>query len=127
MTKRLVISAVLLLFCFSLCFVSYFSLNFMTDELKNQLEAVCFHLEEKEFQKAFEQSEITNQKWEKFRPVMAIFLEHDAIEGISVDIPTIKNLSNEKSADEAFELCQKAINSLKEIMEEQKISIANIL
>lgn len=127
MVKRLICAILLLTLCFSLCAISYFELDKMTADLINELEKASVYLKDRDDQKAQEQIQIVLDKWAKYRPVMSIFLDHSQLEDLSCDIPSIKPLSYKGNEDEAVEISEHCINALREIMEEQKISFANIL
>lgn len=127
MVKRLICAVVLLALCFSFCALSYFELDKMTTDLIDELEKASTYLKSENTEAAKKQIDAVLNKWEKDKAIMSIFLNHSHLENLSIDIPSIKPLSYKGNEDEAAEIAQRCINSLKEIMEEQKISLANIL
>lgn len=125
MIKRLSLAATLLVVCFSLCFLSYFSLNKMTNELVFQLEIFC---ENADSNKDEAQNAVSkcNTLWNKYHKYYSIFLDHSLFETLNINLPAIKPLYSAGNEDEALQKGLESIYTLKTIMEEQEVNIGNI-
>ena len=127
MLKRFIAAAILFGVCIAVCVSSYFVVKNLCEEITLDLNAALEYVERGEMQKADEAIVSGEKKWDKYKTVFDIFLDHTMLENINIDLPSIRPLIESGSVEPAKEKIEDSINALKGILDEQKISIGNIL
>jgi len=125
--KRMILALTLLVICFSLCTASYFMLEKRADALIEDLQSAAEYIENKEYKNAAASLEKCSKRWEKDQTVFSIFLNHHMIENLSIDLPSLLPLLQKEKYDITLEKTEECINEIMTVVEEQKISIGNIL
>ena len=125
--KRLFLALMLLAFCFSTAVFGFFSLKKSCLELKNTLESAAAYIENDNKSAALRALESTGEKWKKQRLVFNIFLDHTTLDTLDSSLPSLSEIFKNGNSEPAFEEIQKNIAVLEDIVEEQRISIGNIL
>lgn len=125
MTKRILWALFLLFLCISFCLSSYAvtkkCVNSMTDDL-TELSDLIINNDNKSALKARR----CKEKWDKMQGILNIFLDHLALETVSLEIPSIEKYIIEGHSLSAYSSTLNAINSLAQIMNEQQLSIGNV-
>lgn len=125
--KRIFLAFILLIFCFSAAIFGYFGLKKSCFELKATLESAADFIESKNEESAFEMLKTVSEQWEKRKLVFSVFLDHTTLDTLDSSLPSLSKIFKSGDSKLAFEEIQKSIAVLDDIVEEQKISIANIL
>lgn len=127
MKKRLISGILLLLFCLTVCTSSYFIVNDLAENLNSRLEEALKEIENSNIPQAEKAVEDCEKKWDKYKTVFDIFLNHSMLEDLNVDLLSIGALLESGSRETAKEKIEDSISALKGVLDEQKISIGNIL
>ncbi len=127
MLKRFIAASVLLTICITVCVSSYFIVSKLSEEITLELNTALEYIENNEIEKADKKVISSEEKWEKYKTVFDIFLDHTMLESINVDLPSIEPLIESGSIETAKEKIENSINALKGVIDEQRISIGNIL
>ena len=127
MLKRFIAASVLLTICITVCVSSYFIVSKLSEEITLELNTALEYIKNNEIEKADKKVISSEEKWEKYKTVFDIFLDHTMLESINVDLPSIEPLIESGSIETAKEKIENSINALKGVIDEQRISIGNIL
>ena len=124
--KRLISALFLLFLCFLISLYGWITVDKRSKELITFLEQAEKYIESDEIGEAELTVEKCNEKWERHETVFSVFIDHKLIEPISVAIPTIQSLVEDKNNSVALEKIEECVNTLKSLEENQRISIKTI-
>lgn len=125
--KRFLLSALLLAFCFGTAFYGYGKLENSSKKLIVELEFAAELLNKNDTDGALEKLESLEKIWDNERLSFNIFLDHTTLDTLDSSLPAISKILSSGDKPQAFEEIQKNIAVLNDIVEEQRISIGNIL
>lgn len=125
--KRFFLALLLLIFCFSIAIYGFHCLEKTSFQLIEMLEKAGSMIFEGETKKAENALRDIEKAWEKNRLAFNVFLDHTTLDTLDSSLPALFEIFKSGSMEQAFEEIQKSIAVLKDIVEEQKISIGNIL
>ncbi len=127
MIKRLIAALSMLVFCVLICVASFIVINNLTGKVIESLKETVTAVENNDIEKAKNTIEEAEEKWDKYKPVFDIFLDHSLLEDLSVNLPSIKPFLKNESFEAAKEKLEESIYALEGVIDEQRISIGNIL
>lgn len=127
MLKRLVAALALLALCIAICFSSSYLISKASNDLTQTLESTARLLDENKNAEAAEKMRGCEDKWNDYSDIFSIFLDHNELQVLNINIPSVEALIAQNNNDIALEKIEEIINSLDEITHEQKINIGNIL
>ncbi len=125
--NRLLLALVLLVLCFSTAVFGFFSLKKSCIDLETTLESAAFFIREDKPVKVNEALVSVERKWKKQRIVFNVFLDHTTLDTLDSSLPSLSKLFRSGDNEATFEEIQKSIAVLEDIVEEQRISLGNIL
>lgn len=125
--NRLLLALVLFILCFSTAVFGFFSLKKSCIDLENTLESAAFFIREDKPVKVNEALVSVERKWKKQRIVFNVFLDHTTLDTLDSSLPSLSKLFRSGDNEATFEEIQKSIAVLEDIVEEQRISLGNIL
>ena len=125
--KRFFLAVLLLLFCFSVAFYGFHRLEKSSFRLIEKLESAGEMISSGKSTKAKESLKEIENEWKKERLSFSVFLDHTTLDTLDSSLPALFEILKSGDEEQAFEEIQKSIAVLKDIVEEQKISIGNIL
>ena len=128
--KRFFLALLLLIFCFSIAFYGFHCLEKSSFQLIEMLEKAGSMIFEGETKKAENALKDIEKTWRKDRLAFNVFLDHTTLDTLDSSLPALFEIfksGSSGSKEQTFEEIQKSIAVLEDIVEEQKISIGNIL
>lgn len=125
--KRIFLAVVLLAFCFGTALYGFHCLEKSSAKLIADLEVASRLINEKNTNEALEQLQKIESEWKKKRLSFNIFLDHTTLDSIDSSLPVIAKILSSGNDTQAFEEIQKNIAVFADIVDEQRISIGNIL
>ncbi len=125
--KRFLLAVLLLAFCFGTALFGFHCLEKSSGKLIADLEEAAQLISREDTNKALKKLENIESKWKKERLSFNVFLDHTTLDNLDSSLPAISKILSSGDASQAFEEIQKNIAVLTDIVEEQKISIGNIL
>lgn len=125
--KRFFLALALLAFCFSVAFFGFRRLEKSSFLLIEKLETAGDLITCGETLKAEASLEEVEASWKNERVFFGVFLDHTTLDTLDSSLPAIFEILKSGNEESAFEEIQKSIAVLEDIVEEQKISLGNIL
>lgn len=125
--KKLVFAFILLFCCFSLSVFGLHKIEKSCSALISTLEEASAALENGEAETASRSLERVRVQWEKEKLSFNVFLDHTTLDTLDASLPAISKTLEEGEKKQVFDEIQKTIAVLSDIVEEQKISLGNIL
>lgn len=95
-------------------------------ELNNNLEELKQALKEKDNEKTETKMKEINDKWSEKYGLLAIFIEHDELEKVELDLITLDGYIEIDDYDKGINEVNKSIFSLKHIAEKYDFSLVNV-
>lgn len=103
----------------------------------NYLNHICTRLQDSNLQveksiqlnsrdEAYKNSQNFTTEWKKYSPKLAIFSDHDEMEDISNEMRKLTQYINHRDSEESLSSTNVIQNSLKRIMEMQRLNIENL-
>ena len=126
MYKRLIFVLILLILCISLGVGSFITIEKISKNLTDDLESFIRYSQLNYREKAIDSIDSCIEKLDSYEKIYAVFLDHNLFECIMISIPSIKQLYVTGNQDEATEKCFESIETIKIIVNEQKLSLENI-
>lgn len=125
--NRLFLALILLLLCFSTAVFGFYSLEKSCLDLEDTLKSAASLIENNKRENALKTLESVDEKWKKQRIIFNIFLDHTTLDTLDSSLPSLSKIFKSGDDEMTFEEIQKNIAVLEDIVEEQRISIGNIL
>ncbi len=125
--NRLFLALILLLLCFSTAVFGFYSLEKSCLDLEATLKSAASLIENNKRENALKTLESVDAKWKKQRIIFNIFLDHTTLDTLDSSLPSLSKIFKSGDDEMTFEEIQKNIAVLEDIVEEQRISIGNIL
>ncbi len=125
--NRLFLALILLLLCFSTAVFGFYSLEKSCLDLEDTLKSAASLIENNKRENALKTLESVDAKWKKQRIIFNIFLDHTTLDTLDSSLPSLSKIFKSGDDEMTFEEIQKNIAVLEDIVEEQRISIGNIL
>lgn len=125
--KRLALSAALFVLCFTIAITGYCQIENGCKSMINGLENAGAAIKTNDLSRAKSQIDNVLSLWKSDRKVFGIFLEHETLTNLNSSITASEKLLDANNTEAAFEEIQSAISALRNISQEQKICIENIL
>ena len=125
--NRLFLALILLLLCFSTAVFGFYSLEKSCLDLEDTLKSAASLIENDKRRNALKTLESVDEKWKKQRIIFNIFLDHTTLDTLDSSLPSLSKIFTSGDDEMTFEEIQKNIAVLEDIVEEQRISIGNIL
>ena len=125
--NRLFLALILLLLCFSTAVFGFYSLEKSCLDLESTLKSAASLIENNKRENALKTLESVDAKWKKQRIIFNIFLDHTTLDTLDSSLPSLSKIFKSGDDEMTFEEIQKNIAVLEDIVEEQRISIGNIL
>lgn len=125
--KRFVFALILLLCCFSLSVFGFHKIEKSCSVLVSTLENAATELEKGEKEKALSSLEKVREQWEEEKLSFNVFLDHTTLDTLDSSLPALSKILEGSEDEQIFDEIQKTIAVLRDIVEEQKISLGNIL
>ena len=95
-------------------------------ELNDNLEELKQDLKEKDNEKTESKMKEINDKWSKQYGILAVFIEHDELEKVELDLVTLDGYIEIDDYDKGINEVNKSIFSLKHIAEKYDFSLVNV-
>ncbi len=127
MLKRLILSIILLLLCFSVGIGSYVYVENSAQNLAEDFQEVYDLMQAQQYTQAIEKLSDTQEKWDNVEFWYNIFLDYSLFEQLEINIALLEDLIEIKSYEYANTKLLETIQTLKSIIHEQKISLGNVL
>ena len=124
--KRFLFALLLLFFCFATAFFGFCRLEKSSLELIQKLSAAAELIKSGNISKAGDELKKV-EKLQKENLSFSVFLDHTTLDALDSSLPSILEILSSGDSEKAFEEIQKSIAVLNDIIEEQKISIGNVL
>ena len=125
--NRLFLALILLILCFSTAVFGFYSLEKSCLDLEDTLKSAASLIENDKRRNALKTLESVDEKWKKQRIIFNIFLDHTTLDTLDSSLPSLSKIFKSGDDEMTFEEIQKNIAVLEDIVEEQRISIGNIL
>lgn len=127
MIKRLILSLILLAFCFSVGIGSYIYIENSATELIQDFEQVYTYMQDEQYNSANELMQQTQQKWDISKTWYNMFLDYSQFEQLEINIPLTQELIENENYEYASTKLLEIIETYNSIIHEQKISFGNVL
>lgn len=125
--NRLFLALILLLLCFSTAVFGFYSLENSCLDLEATLKSAASLIENGKRENALKTLESVDAKWKTQRIIFNIFLDHTTLDTLDSSLPSLSKIFRSGDDEMTFEEIQKNIAVLEDIVEEQRISVGNIL
>lgn len=125
--KRFFLAITLLVFCFSVAIYGFVSLEKSCGKLIGELDCAASLIVSGNTEEAENALKKIDESWKRERLSFNIFLDHTTLDTLDSSLPALCEILNSGDEEQAFEEIQKNIAVLEDIVEEQRISIGNIL